>query len=57
LLACREEAGEMISMASWESAQDIEAYRNSKEHQEIQRHTREMLSGARAVVKTYEVVP
>ena len=56
-LACREIPGEMISMATWESEQDIDAYRQSKEHEEIQRRTRELLSGARATVKTYEIVP
>jgi heme-degrading monooxygenase HmoA len=57
LLSCREHAGEMISMATWETMDDIEAYRKSKEHDEIQRYTRDLLSGARAVVKTYEIVP
>lgn len=56
LLACREHPGEMISMATWESLEDIEAYRRSGEHEEIQRHTRELLSGARATVKTYDIV-
>ena len=56
-LACRENPGEMISMATWESAEDIDAYRQSREHEEIQRRTREVLSGARATVKTYEIVP
>ena len=57
LLACREEDGEMISMATWESDADIEAYRTSAAHQEIQRRTRELLSGAQAVVKTYTAMP
>ena len=57
LLACREHDGEMISMATWESREDIEAYRRSREHEEIQRHTRELLSGAQATVKTYDIVP
>ena len=57
LLSSREEPGEIISMATWESPESIEAYRTSPEHEEIQRRTRELLSGARATVKTYEVVP
>jgi heme-degrading monooxygenase HmoA len=57
LLSCNEVPGEMISMATWESQADIDRYRDSDEHHEIQRHTRELLSGARAVVKTYEIVP
>jgi heme-degrading monooxygenase HmoA len=56
-LACRETAGEMISMSTWENEADIEAYRSSKEHDEIQKYTRSLLSGARAKVNTYEVVP
>ena len=57
LLACLDAPGEMISMATWESKEDIETYRKSPEHEEIQKRTREMLSGARATVKTYEIVP
>ena len=57
LLACRENPGEMISMATWESAEDIEAYRSSGAHQEIQRTTRDLLKGAQASVKTYDIVP
>ena len=57
LLSCKEAPGEMISSSTWESTEAVDAYCNSKEHAEIQRHTREMLSGARATVKTYEVVP
>jgi len=57
LLSCREQAGEMISMSTWESPEAIDAYRTSKEHGEIQRVTRDLLSGARAVVKTYDIMP
>ena len=57
LLHCREAVGEMISMATWESPEAIEKYRASKEHEEIQQYTRSLLSGARATVKTYEIVP
>ncbi|MEA2642290.1 MAG: Antibiotic biosynthesis monooxygenase [Chloroflexota bacterium] len=57
LLSCREVVGEMISMATWESQEDVDMYRESPAHEEIQRFTREMLKGARAVVKTYDIVP
>jgi heme-degrading monooxygenase HmoA len=57
LLASTDEPGELISMATWDSKEAIEAYRTSPEHDEIQRHTRLMLSGARATVKNYDVVP
>jgi heme-degrading monooxygenase HmoA len=57
LLAAVDEPGEIISMATWESQEAIDAYRTSPEHDEIQRRTRELLSGARATVKNYEVVP
>ena len=57
LLASVEDPGEFISMATWESQEAIDAYRTSPEHEEIQKRTRELLSGARASVKTYEVVP
>lgn len=56
-LACHESPGEMISMATWENQGDIDRYRQSDEHREIQRRTRELLKGASAVVKTYEIVP
>ncbi len=57
LLASAEDPGEIISMAMWESQEAIDAYRTGPEHEEIQRRTRELLSGARATVKNYEVVP
>lgn len=57
LLASTEDPGEIISMAMWDSQEAIDAYRKGPEHEEIQRRTRELLSGARATVKTYEVVP
>jgi heme-degrading monooxygenase HmoA len=57
LLASTDEPGEIISMATWESKEAIDAYRRGPEHEEIQKRTRELLSGARATVKTYDVVP
>jgi quinol monooxygenase YgiN len=56
LLASRDRPGELISYALWESQQAIDAYRKSPEHDEIQKRTRQLLSGAAAEVKTYEVV-
>jgi quinol monooxygenase YgiN len=56
LLASIDDPGELISMATWESQEAIDAYRTSKEHDEIQKRTRELLSGARATVRTYELV-
>ena len=57
LLHCKESPGEMISMSTWETPEAIETYRASREHEEIQRYTRALLSGARATVKTYDIVP
>jgi heme-degrading monooxygenase HmoA len=57
LLAAKEDPTEIVSMSSWESQEDIDAYRTSSEHDEIQKRTRELLGGARASVKAYEVVP
>ena len=56
LLSSVDDPGELISMATWESQEAIDAYRTSKEHDEIQKRTRELLSGARATVRTYELV-
>jgi heme-degrading monooxygenase HmoA len=55
LLRCREAPGEYISMAAWDSAASIEAYRESRPHQEIRQATRG-LTIEPVVVKTYEVV-
>lgn len=57
LLADTEDSTEIVSMSTWEPQADIEAYRTSSEHAEIQKRTRELLGGARASVKSYEVVP
>ncbi|HEY3118560.1 MAG TPA: antibiotic biosynthesis monooxygenase family protein [Chloroflexota bacterium] len=56
LLACREAPGEMISISTWESDTEIDAYRDSEAHHDIQMRTRELLKGAQATVKTYEAV-
>ena len=42
-------------MATWDSVASIEAYRESKPHQEIREATRG-LTGEPVVVKTYEIV-
>ena len=55
LLRCREVRGEYISMATWDSIASIEAYRESKAHQEIREATRG-ITNEPVVVKTYEIV-
>ena len=55
LLRCREEPGEYISVAEWESQEAIDAYLGSPEHQQIIQHTRG-LTGMAATVRTYDLV-
>lgn len=55
LLKCDDEPGEYISYSEWESQADIDAYRKSEAHKQIQDHSRN-LQGARAVVKRYQIV-
>jgi heme-degrading monooxygenase HmoA len=55
LLRCREEPGEFISVAEWDSPESIQRYLDSPAHEEIKRHTRG-LTGMAATVKTYELV-
>ncbi len=55
LLKCEDEPGEYISYSVWESQADIDAYRESEGHQQIQSHSRQ-LQGAKAIVKRYQVV-
>ena len=52
----RENAGEFISLSSWESQAAIDKYRVSEAHKEIQKHTRALLGVAKVEVKTYEVI-
>ena len=52
---CREEPGEYISVAEWESQEAIDAYLGSPEHQQIIQHTRG-LTGMAATVRTYDLV-
>src|SRR4051794_13717322 len=56
LLSSMDDPGELVSLALWESQEAIDAYRSSPEHDEIQKRTRSILSGARASVKEYQVV-
>lgn len=52
LLKCLDVEGEYISYSEWANDDAVERYRNSEEHAEIRRHTRN-LQGARAEVKRY----
>ena len=55
LLKCIDAPGEYISYSEWESQDDIDRYRESDDHKQIQSHARK-LQGARAVVKRYEPI-
>jgi heme-degrading monooxygenase HmoA len=55
LLKCEDAPGEYISYAEWETQADIDAYRDSEAHKQVQNHSR-ALQGAQAVVKRYQVV-
>jgi heme-degrading monooxygenase HmoA len=55
LLKCDDAPGEYISYAEWETQADIDAYRDSDAHKQIQSHSR-ALQGAKAEVKRYQVV-
>jgi quinol monooxygenase YgiN len=55
LLRCIENPGNYISYQEWEDEAAIERYRESAAHAVIQETSRG-LQGARAVIKTYEVV-
>ena len=55
LLKCDDVPGEYISYSEWESQADIDAYRESEAHKQIQNHSR-LLQGAKAVVKRYQVI-
>ncbi|MET0502538.1 MAG: antibiotic biosynthesis monooxygenase family protein [Candidatus Binatia bacterium] len=54
LLECVDTPGEFISYSEWDSQIDIDNYRESQAHAEIQQHAR-ALQGGRASVKRYEV--
>lgn len=55
LLKCEDVAGEYISYSEWETQADIDAYRDSDAHKQIQSHSRN-LQGAQATVKRYQIV-
>ncbi len=55
LLKCDDVPGEYISYSEWESQSDIDAYRISDAHKQIQSHSRG-LQGAQAIVKRYQIV-
>lgn len=55
LLKCIDVPGEYISYSEWKSQADIDRYRDSDDHEQIQSHSR-TLQGARAEVKLYEAV-
>jgi heme-degrading monooxygenase HmoA len=55
LLKCEDAPGEYISYSEWDSQADIDAYRESEAHKQIQSHSRG-LQGAKAVVKRYQVI-
>lgn len=54
LLECVDAPGEFISYSEWDSQANIDKYRNSEAHTEIQKHARG-LQGGRATVKRYEI--
>ena len=54
LLECVDAPGEFISSSEWDSQDNIDKYRKSEAHAEIQKHARG-LQGGQATVKRYEV--
>jgi len=54
LLECVDAPGEFISYSEWDSQANIDRYRASETHSEIQKHARG-LQGGQASVKRYEV--
>jgi heme-degrading monooxygenase HmoA len=50
------DAGEIISLQTWENQAAIDQYRKSAAHQEILRHTRGLMGVSKVEVKTYEVI-
>jgi heme-degrading monooxygenase HmoA len=51
-----DDQGEFISLSTWEDQAAIDRYRQSPEHDEIQKHTRGLMGVSKVEVKTYEVV-
>jgi len=54
LLECVDAPGEFISYSEWDSQANIDKYRDSQAHAEIQKHARG-LQGGKTTVKRYEV--
>jgi heme-degrading monooxygenase HmoA len=54
LLECVDTPGEFISYSEWDSQANIDKYRASEAHSEIQKHARG-LQGGSATVKRYEI--
>jgi quinol monooxygenase YgiN len=54
LLECVDAPGEFISYSEWDSQANIDKYRKSPAHAEIQQHARGM-QGGQTTVKRYEV--
>lgn len=54
LLECIDAPGEFISYSEWDNQANIDKYRDSQAHAEIQRHARG-LQGAKTSVKRYEI--
>jgi heme-degrading monooxygenase HmoA len=54
LLECVDAPGEFISYSEWDSQANIDKYRASEAHAEIQKHARG-LQGGSATVKRYEI--
>ena len=54
LLECTDAPGEFISYSEWDTQSNIDKYRSSEAHAEIQKHARGR-QGGRATVKRYEV--
>ncbi len=55
LMKSLERPGLYISYSEWDSAEDIDRYRESNDHETIQSETR-ALQDARAVVWCYEII-
>jgi heme-degrading monooxygenase HmoA len=54
LLECVDSPGEFISYSEWDTQANIDKYRTSQTHAEIQKHARSV-QGAKTTVKRYEI--
>ena len=55
LLECVDAPGEFISYSEWDNQANIDKYRESQVHAEIQKHSRALQAG-KASVKRYELM-